>query len=222
MSSRPGTSKPEIVLSSAMSLDGRISTRAGDSRISSQDDLVRVHALRARMDAILVGSGTVLADDPCLTTRLVDGPSPLRVVVDGRARTPPGARVLDDGAPTVIYVSRKAPSGRVAALQEKCDVVVLGEEHVDLAAMLDDLDARGVRTAMLEGGGGLNAAMFAAGLVDKVHITVAPFVIGGKDSVPLVGGDGVTSVDDAPHLELENVEVIGAEVLLRYRVQRCD
>jgi len=222
MSSRLRTSRPEVVLSSAMSLDGRISTRTGDSRISSQDDLVRVHELRARVDAILVGSGTVLADDPSLTTRLVDGPSPLRVVVDGRARTPPGAHVLDDGVPTVIYVSREAPSDRVAVLREKCDVVVLGEEHVDLAAMLDDLAVRGIRTAMLEGGGDLNAAMFAAGLVDRLQLTVAPFVIGGRDAVPLVGGEGVASIDDAPHLELENAEVMGAEVLLRYRVRRSD
>lgn len=212
--------RPEVVLSAAMSLDGRIATRTGESRLSSGEDLRCVHALRASAGAVLVGSGTVLADDPRLTARRVGGPNPLRAVVDGRARTPPTARVLDGAAATVVYVSEAAPTDRVAALRARCEVVVCGSARVDLDRMLSDLASRGVRTVMLEGGGGLNAAMLGAGLVDRLRVTVAPCLIGGLGAVPLVGGEGVATLGERTRLALEGVERRGDELTLSYRVVR--
>lgn len=149
--------KPYVILNSAMTLDGKIATRTGSSEISGSDDLLRVHKLRKKLDSIMVGINTILADDPRLTVHKIPSePSdnPLRVVVDSKARTPLNARILNGEAPTLIAVTEKAPNKSLQNLRkaENVEIVRSGYKKVDLPLLMDELAQRGIRTMMLEGG----------------------------------------------------------------------
>lgn len=172
----------DVVLNMAASLDGRVAGAGGKPvRLSSGEDLDRVHALRADSDAIVVGIGTVLADDPRLTVRRGrapgDGEQPTRVVVDSQLRTPEGARVLDEAAPTIVFAAREGqlPGAEVHT--------VPGEDGVDLTAVLSSLEEDGVEHLLLEGGPTLAASALAAGLVDRLHLYLAPRVLGEGPSL---------------------------------------
>ena len=210
---------PYVILNAAMTLDGKIATVAGDSKISCERDLNRVHGLRASVDAVMVGVGTVLADDPLLTVRRVRGKNPARVIVDGEARTPTDARVLDDSAKTIIAVSKRAPKRK---LEELCatgaEVIVVGDRGVNLRGLLERLHQLGVRKLLLEGGSTLNWGMLKRGLVDELRVAVAPRIVGGSKAKPLVGGAGFAEVRDGVKLKLLNVKKIGNDLLLTYRV----
>ena len=211
--------RPYVILNAAMTLDGKIATVAGDSKISCERDLNRVHGLRASVDAVMVGVGTVLADDPLLTVRRVRGKNPARVIVDGEARTPTDARVLDDSAKTIIAVSKRAPKRK---LEELCatgaEVIVVGDRGVNLRGLLERLHQLGVRKLLLEGGSTLNWGMLKRGLVDELRVAVAPRIVGGSKAKPLVGGAGFAEVRDGVKLKLLNVKKIGKDLLLTYRV----
>ena len=166
------TGLPFVALKTAMTLDGKIATHTGDSQwITGEASRLRVHELRDRYDAILVGIGTVLHDDPSLTTRLPDrqGKHPLRIVLDSMARTPRTAKLLTDGAaPTLIAVTARAPQERVAALRQAgAEVLVCGEgPRVDARALLKARGEREMSSVFVEGGGRVNASLLAAGVVD--------------------------------------------------------
>ncbi len=217
--------RPFVFINSAMSADGKISTTLRKQvRISGQDDLKRVDILRAHSDAIMVGIGTILADDPRLTIksdalkalRVQRGKSadPLRIVVDSNARTPLGASVL--GVGSLIAVSQKAPSGAVAALSERTEVFVGGERAVDLVALFENLKQRGVERLMVEGGARLNFALLEQGLVDEIYTYVGNLVIGG-DTAPTLA-DGVGFIDNFVKLHLRELDRIDDGVLIKWRV----
>jgi 2,5-diamino-6-(ribosylamino)-4(3H)-pyrimidinone 5'-phosphate reductase len=207
-----------------MTLDGRIATVAGDSRVSSEADLKQVHGIRSRVDAVMVGVGTVLADDPLLTARRVRGRDPIRVVVDSRARTPVASRMLEERAnDVVIGVSAAAPSSRVEALEKAgAKVVRCGErkKRVDLGALAASLYSMGIRTVLLEGGGRLNWSMLRDGLVDEIRVTIGPMLVGGERAVTLVEGEGIKSMDEAVKLSLIGTSRKKDEVTLRYKVKK--
>jgi diaminohydroxyphosphoribosylaminopyrimidine deaminase/5-amino-6-(5-phosphoribosylamino)uracil reductase len=211
--------RPYVILKLAASLDGRIATAAGASRWISGPAARRwVHALRNRVDAVMVGSGTVLADDPALTCRLRGGRDPLRVVIDGRLRTPPRARVIRQRsrAGTVIATTRAAPAARGRALARAgAEVLVVPSRrrHVPLAAVLRALAARGVTSVLVEGGGGLAAAALRARLVDQLVVVSAPLLLGG-DGRPMLGPLGVGRLARAPRLARPRVTRLGADLLL--------
>ena len=217
--------RPYVFINSAMSADGKISTVARKQvRISGEEDLRRVDALKADVDAVMVGIGTVLADDPKLTiksmalkrTRVDQGrtESPLRVVVDSRARTPPTAAVL--GSNAIIATSRQAPRHRVEELETRAEILVVGERKVDLAALLERLKGRGVESLLVEGGATLNFALLSLGLVDEIYTYVGNIIIGGSAAPTLVDGEGLTN--DFVKLNLQEVRQIGDGVLLKWRV----
>jgi 2,5-diamino-6-(ribosylamino)-4(3H)-pyrimidinone 5'-phosphate reductase len=207
-------------MNAAMTLDGKIATREGDSRISCPEDLDRLHRLRAEVDAIMVGAGTVLSDDPSLTVRRTRGRNPLRVVVDGRARIPPTARVLDGSSRTLVVVSGRAPKSRVEELRRKgVEVVEGGRREVDLPRLLEELGRRGVRKILLEGGSTLNWHMLSLGLVDEVRVAVSPRIVGGRGAKTLVEGKGFGKVGEGIELELKGVSRVGRDLLLLYRVK---
>jgi len=215
------TGYPLVTVKLAMSLDGRIATRTGDSRwISGEQSRRIVHELRDRCDAVMVGVGTVLADDPALTTRDVPGGrDALRVIVDSRARTPASARVIhgDSAAGCLIACTDAAPSDRVQALRDAgAEVLALPERagHVDLGALMDSLGARGALNVLIEGGGGLVAGALEAGVVDRMMLFYAPVIIGGKEAVAGVGGTGVARVADAPRLRDVTTRRIGDDLLV--------
>ncbi|MFB6170756.1 MAG: 2,5-diamino-6-(ribosylamino)-4(3H)-pyrimidinone 5'-phosphate reductase [Haloarculaceae archaeon] len=206
-----------VVVNAATSADGKLSSRRREQlRISGPEDFARVDDLRAASDAIVVGVGTVLADDPHLTLDAGDA-HPTRVVADSRARTPPDARVLDDVAPTVVLVSAAAPDARVEALEAAgATVLEAGEQRVDLAAAFDALEARDIERTMVEGGGELIFSLFEAGLVDELSVFVGPLVIGGRDAPTLADGAGF--VEDFPRLDLDAVDRLDEGVLLTWTV----
>ncbi|MGZ4901542.1 MAG: 2,5-diamino-6-(ribosylamino)-4(3H)-pyrimidinone 5'-phosphate reductase [Halobacteriota archaeon] len=218
--------RPFVFINSAMSADGKISTTLRKQiRISGQDDLRRVDTLRAHSDAVMVGIGTIVADDPKLTVksealkamRTQQGkPSdPLRVVVDSNARTPLNASVL--GARTLIAVSQKAPPHAVKALSEKAEVLVAGEHVVDLVALLSNLKQRGIESLMVEGGARLNFALLNLGLVDEIYTYVGNIVIGGDKAPTLVDGAGFTA--NFVMLDLRELSRMDAGLLIRWRVK---
>ena len=213
------TKRPFVTLKTAMTLDGKIASHTGASRwITGAAARARVHAYRNEYDAILVGIGTVLADDPSLTTRLEHGTgkNPLRIVLDSEARTPLDAKLVADGAaPTIIVVSERADHRRVNLLRAcGAEVVTLGAQRVDIAALLDYLGARDITSLFVEGGAAVNWSLLAGGSVDKVHAFIAPMLMGGETAKTPVGGTGFDSPQTALRLHDMTVEQVGTDILV--------
>ena len=220
------TKMPFAVMKTAMTLDGKIATAAGNSKwISNEVSRRRVHELRDVYDGILVGIGTVLADDPALTTRL-DSPSgknPLRIVVDSRARTPLTAKVVTDGqAETLIAVTVAAEAAKVEALRQAgVEVLVVNDgQQVDLKQLFCRLGERGICSIFVEGGALINYSLLKAGLIDKVYSFIAPKMVGGSSAPGPVGGDGVETLDQAFLLEDVETELLAGDILVSGYINR--
>ncbi len=210
--------RPHVIVNAAMSVDGKIAlpSRKG-VRISNEEDLRRVHRLRAECDAILVGVGTVMMDDPKLTVKgeHAEGPNPLRIVLDSDGKTPETAAVLDGTAPTLI-----ATNNTCAKTFRNAEVVRCGEDEVDVRRLLGILSERGVRKLLVEGGSTVNWSFFRAGLVDELFVFVGDLVIGGHSAPSLVGGEGIARLEEAVRLTLRSAAPLGDGVLLEYAVER--
>ncbi len=217
------TGLPWVTARFGASLDGKIATATGESRwITSEAARLESHRLRQRHDAILVGAGTVAADDPELTNRLPEpARQPLRVVVDSTLRISAGAKVLAGQrlAPTLVVTTPRASEEAVATLRatgaEVVTVAAAGpEQRVDLAQLLRLLGDRGLLSVLVEGGAEVNGAFFDSGLVDGVVAFLAPLVIGGRAAPGAVGGQGVRSLADA--FRLANLEVarVGDDIMV--------
>lgn len=204
--------RPRVTVNCAMSPDGKIATGARHQvRISSPEDMERVKALRRTSDAILVGVGTVLADDPHLTVKgLTPEENPLRLVLDRRGRTPASAKVLDERARTLMVTCADCTRSWSGA-----EVFRAGEREIDLAALMTELERRGVNDLMVEGGGETIFSFFAAGMVDRYFIYVGTKVLGGRDSPSPADGAGFQESAAYP-LRLVAVERLGGGVLLSY------
>lgn len=214
-----------------MSADGKISTKKRKQvKISGKTDFDRVDALRASADAVMVGIGTVLADDPGLTVkseerrkrRVAEGKdeNPARIIVDSKARIPLMADVFKKGAgKRIVVVSKSAPPDKVEALKEKADVIVAGDEEVDLREMARELKKRGIGRLMVEGGATLNWAMARAGLVDEISVFVGNLIIGGKTAPTFMDGEGISERSEAIELSLEKCERMDEGVVLTWRVR---
>ena len=207
-----------VVVNAAMSADGKLSSCQREQvAISGADDIDRVDDLRVESDAIVVGVGTVLADDPSLTAD--DGANPTRIIADSRARTPLDAQVLDDRADTLIFVAESAPTRNVRALRGAgADVVVAGNGRVSLRRAFSELESRGTEQVMVEGGGELIFSTFEAELVNELRLYVGSLVIGGRDAPTLADGEGFVERNSFPDLELGSVDTMDDGVLLRYLV----
>ena len=209
---------PFVTLKMAVSLDGKIATRTGDSRwITSEESRSSVHLIRSWSDAIMVGIGTVLSDDPRLTVRMGKDPdmSPLRVVVDSMARTPVESKVTDTNeAPTLVAVTRKAPADNRMALEEKgVEVVeVGGDDHVELRSLLEMLSKREIASLLVEGGGELAYGLWEGGLVDKIVFFFAPIIIGGREAPGPIGGEGAPTVEGSWKVSIDGVFGSGPDI----------
>jgi diaminohydroxyphosphoribosylaminopyrimidine deaminase / 5-amino-6-(5-phosphoribosylamino)uracil reductase len=216
------TGLPLVVAKVGMSLDGRIAAPKGrDHWISSAEARKFGQSLRHQLDAILVGVGTILDDDPQLTYR---GAAPkartlIRVILDSRLRTPPSARLFhaDPSLPVIIFCSSRAPRNRRRALERKGAEVVslrLLNGRLDLKAALRELGRRNVLGVLVEGGSTVHGAFVSAELVDKFYFNIAPLVLGGNRSVPAVGGPGYSAIPDAPRFEIVRHFRAGCDVIL--------
>jgi diaminohydroxyphosphoribosylaminopyrimidine deaminase/5-amino-6-(5-phosphoribosylamino)uracil reductase len=223
--SRVERGRPFVTLKLAATLDGRIATARGESRwITGPAARERVHGLRATTDAILVGSGTALADDPALTARrgarVVH--RPLRVLLDSRLRVAPTARLFAEQGETIVLCSSDAPLGRQRALRAtgaRLLPIRARRGKIPLAAALARLAAEGVGSLLVEGGGALAAALLREDLVDELLWFIAPKLIGGDGRAALAPLD-VARLTDAPTLAIERVERIGADLLVTARPER--
>lgn len=209
---------PFVTLKFASSLDGKISTFSGESQwISCEESRKFVHHLRDINDAILVGIGTVLADNPSLTTRLIEGKNPVRVIVDSNLRTPLNSKVVTDkSAKTIIAVTKNAPNEKISDLRA-CGVEILtcgDEKRVDLKILLEKLAEREITSVLVEGGGKIHFSMLKSGLVDKIYAFIAPKIIGGANSLTSVEGEGFEKISEAITLKNFKSERIGEDFLL--------
>jgi diaminohydroxyphosphoribosylaminopyrimidine deaminase/5-amino-6-(5-phosphoribosylamino)uracil reductase len=219
------TGVPYGILKCAVSLDGKIATRTGDSRwVSGEEARRRVHRLRQECDAVTVGVGTVLRDDPRLNVRLPGKRrDPIRVVLDSQARTPVDAALFGPGGPVIIAVTERAPRERVDALAARgAEVLMVPEEagHVSVAALFALLGSRGVMSVLLEGGGTVAAAALQAGVIDRLLFFMAPLLIGGRDAPTPVEGEGAGMMAEALRLDGLEVRRVGADLAIEGYVHR--
>ena len=203
--------RPYVILNAAMTLDGKIATSSGSSNISGAKDLERVHELRKDCDGIMVGIGTVLADDPRLTVHKIDAkPSdnPVRIVVDSKCRTPADARITNGDAKTIIamaneYKDEFKASDKYEILKSKgVKFFFSGDVQVDLKMLMIYLHEEGIDKLMLEGGSTLNFSMIKAGLIDEISICVAPMVVGRINAKTFFDGEGFNTMDESVKLKL--------------------
>jgi 2,5-diamino-6-(ribosylamino)-4(3H)-pyrimidinone 5'-phosphate reductase len=194
-----------------MTVDGKIATTCGNSRISSKQDLRRVHELRSSVDAIIVGISTVLIDDPLLTVRLIrdkKGRDPARVVIDSDGRIPLDSRILKTAhrVATIVAVSERAHNNKIHKLRSSGAIVIIaGREMVDLGEALLCLKKMGFKNILAEGGGELNWSLLELGVVDQLIVTVSPKLVGGRSATTLVEGDGYDKISQAITMELKKV-----------------
>ncbi|WP_211897425.1 bifunctional diaminohydroxyphosphoribosylaminopyrimidine deaminase/5-amino-6-(5-phosphoribosylamino)uracil reductase RibD [Saccharopolyspora erythraea] len=215
--------RPFVTWKFAGTIDGRSAAADGSSRwITAAQARRDAHALRAVHDAVLVGGGTLRADDPHLGLRHgVAGEPPLRVVLDSAGRIEPGARVLDGSAPTLVVVSDRAGEPRELGAGASTLAVPSTEDGLDLAALSGRLFARGVRSVLLEGGARLAAGFLAGGLVDRVVAYLAPMFLGGA-GLPVVTGIGVASMAEAARMRVEEVRQLGPDLRVVMRPEPHD
>ncbi len=222
------TGRPFVILKAAMTIDAQLATAAGESRwISGTASRELVHRWRDRVDGILTGAGTVLADNPRLTTRLLEhGRNPARIVLDGQLRTAPGALVYHAEAEgrRLLVTAEDVLAGQLAPfVRQGVEIVAVPRRggHLDLGVVMDQLGARGLQTLMVEGGGALNGALLRAGLVDRLMLFVAPLLFGGSDGQPLFSGAGAVRLGEALRLVDLRVTRIDEDLLLEGDLARC-
>ncbi len=206
--------RPKVIVNMAMSADGKIALPdRTEVKISGEEDFKRVHELRNKVDAILVGIGTVMADDPKLTVkeRFVEAPShPLKVILDSKGRTPSDAQLFDEGEFLIATTEEVDKEGWV-----KCG----DGDRVDLKKLLDILRERGVRELLVEGGGEVVSSFLKGGLVDDIYLFVGSMIIGGKDAPTPADGQGARTIQDIVDLELLDHRKLDDGILLHYKVR---
>jgi diaminohydroxyphosphoribosylaminopyrimidine deaminase/5-amino-6-(5-phosphoribosylamino)uracil reductase len=229
------TGRPYVFLKAAMTVDGKIATASGESRwITGVEARRDVHRLRSQVDAIMVGIGTILKDDPLLTARpagraggATQPRQPLRVVLDSRLRIPDQARVLSPekgtGSPsgTFIATTKKASKRRIAHLCARGVSVLVLPAHdgrVSLSACLNRLGKLGISSVMIEGGGSLNASALREKLVNRVRFYVAPYLLGGQESKGVIGGHSPRRLAEAVPLTDMRIRRVGKDVVIEGRI----
>lgn len=216
------TKKPFISIKMAMSADGKTATSAHDSRwISSEKSRALVHRMRSEYDAVMVGAGTVVADNPELTSH-GKGRNPFRVIIDGRLSIGLDSKAvrMKDGK-TIIVACEKAERAKALALQDAgARVLVCGNDKVDLRKLAAALNAMGMRKILVEGGSELNAGVLEAGIADRLYLFIAPKLIGGRGANGVIGGAGIAKMEEAAALKDMKIRKIGPDFLLEADIVR--
>ncbi|TXT64274.1 MAG: 2,5-diamino-6-ribosylamino-4(3H)-pyrimidinone 5'-phosphate reductase [Promethearchaeota archaeon] len=214
--------KPYIILSAAMTIDGRIASKTGDPELSDEEDWKEVHKLRTEVDAIMVGKGTILNDNPKLHIKYYDHNGYYRIVLDSDLSIPLHSKVFNyqpELYPTLICTTNHIPEEKVRKFESKENVEVIkcGEsEKVDILKLMPILKQKGIKKILLEGGGTLNWSFIKNNLIDELRLTIAPWIVGGKDAISLVEGVGFSKMDEAPRFMLVNIKHRNNYVILEY------
>lgn len=207
-----------------MTIDGKIATNLGDSKISSKQDLRRLHRLRSSVDAVIIGISTVIADNPKLTVRLVKrhGTTPVRIIVDSIGRIPLDSKILKSASKinTIVAVTKRASDERIDKIKSAgAIVIVAGTKTVDLKELFFILKKMGFNKILVEGGGELNWSILQLRIVNELMVTVAPRIVGGRTATTLVEGDGYDRISDGIKMELIKVSrQNNGEVVLYYKL----
>lgn len=209
-------SRPYVIVSAAMSIDGKLATHTGRSNLSSKKDLIRVHKLRSTVDAILVGKNTIHVDDPLLTVRHVKGKNPIRIILDSKGSLSLQSKVVETAKkiPTILVVSETTPRKFEKFTAKGVQVIRCGKNKIDLKRLLDILKKNGIKRIIVEGGGTTNWYFFKEQLVDEITITITPYVLGGHNAISLVEGEGFSEIPES--FKLKNIQKIQNELVLHY------
>lgn len=220
------TKTPFVIMKTAMTLDGKIAAYTGDSKwITGEDSRKYVHEIRNNLTGIMVGVGTVLKDNPMLTTRIDGGKNPIRIIVDSKCRTPLDAKVLDidDNSRCIIATTENADSEKIEQLKDKGAIVITTPAkngRVDLGYLMKQLGEMKIDGILLEGGSELNYSALEEGIVDKILCFIAPKIIGGNNAKTPVGGQGKALVRDAVKLSNININSFKDDVLIEGYIQK--
>jgi 2,5-diamino-6-(ribosylamino)-4(3H)-pyrimidinone 5'-phosphate reductase len=211
----------QIIVNSAMTVDGKIATHQGDSAISSKDDLIRVHKLRRSVDGIIVGISTVLADNPRLTVRL--GRKHLtRIIIDSMGRIPIDSHILCTATKikTIVVVTRLAHLNVIQKIKKTGAIVIVAGTHtVDLREVLWTVQRMGIKKILVEGGGEIIWSFLRLGIVNELIVTIAPRIVGGRQATTLVEGEGYSKVSQGIKLQLKKVRMQNSgELVLYYKL----
>ena len=213
-------SKPYVILSAAISIDGKISTRTGNSKLSSTEDFVRLHKLRAKVDGILIGKNTAIKDNPLLTVRHTRGKNPVRIILDSKGEIPNKSKILQTSnkIPTIIAVSKQITKSNLEKLNKfPVEIISVGEKSVNLKLLLKKLSKKDISTILVEGGGTVNWEFIKQNLFDELIITVSPFLIGGNDAISLIQGKGFDKISKSPKLQLKSTKRLKNHLVLNYQ-----
>jgi 2,5-diamino-6-(ribosylamino)-4(3H)-pyrimidinone 5'-phosphate reductase len=216
----------QVIVNSAMTVDGKIATRQGDSAISSKDDLIRVHKLRDSVDGIIVGISTVLADNPRLTIRLGRKQPKekhlTRIIIDSMGRIPLDSQILRTASKikTIVAVTKLAHMNvRRKIKKTGAIVIVAGTNTVDLKRVLWTIQKMGIKKILVEGGGEINWSLFSLGIVNELIVTIAPRIVGGRQATTLVEGEGYSRISQGLKLQLKKVHMQNSgELVLHYKL----
>ena len=209
-----------IVLSAAMTLDGKIGQRNKKVVLSSKSDKIRVHKLRSKFDAILVGKNTVEQDDPLLTVRHVKGKNPIRIILDSHGTIKNTSKIIKTAknVPTIIVTSQLVSKRNFSRLKKlPLDVIVCGKNHVDIRKLVPILCKKGIKKILVEGGGTLNLSFLKNNLINEIIVTITPFVLGSENSVNLFEGI-LKPTKTLSSFKLKNVQKNINEVILNYKI----
>jgi len=212
-------SRPYVILSAAISIDGKIATRLGDSKLSSKKDRIRLHKLRSKVDAILIGKNTVHKDDPLLTVRYAKGKNPTRIILDSQGTISSDSKILQtcNKVPTIIVVSKKISNQNLKKLQKfPIEIIIVGKNSVNIKSLLNNLGKRKIKTVLVEGGGTINWEIIKNNLFDEILITITPFIIGGTDAITFVQGKGFDKIIKSPRLRLNTIKKLENYLVLHY------
>ena len=212
-------SRPHVILSAAISVDGKIATKTGDSNLSSKIDKIRVHKLRSKVDAILIGQNTLQRDDPILSVRYAKGRNPIRIILDSRGKISSKSKIIKtcNKIPTILAVSKNISNKNLQRLKKyPLEIIVTGENKVNLKQLLKQLEKRKIKKLLLEGGGTVNWEFIKQGLFDEIIVTVTPFLIGGTKSISLVQGLGFSKISKSTKLKLKKIKQQKNELVLHY------
>ena len=218
------TKRPFVIMKSAMSADGKTATRTYDSKWISNDKSRKfVHKLRNRVSAIMVGSNTLIKDNPRLNVRLenTEVSHPIPIILDNAATIPLDSHVLNGPIDPIVVVNAHADASKIKALKDKgADIVVMEADNgnFDLNILMDKLGVKGIDSILLEGGSTLNEGAFKAGIVQKYYVFIAPKIIGGKDALTPVGGRGFDTVNESIPLKRDTIEFFDEDILVIYSV----